>query len=84
MIEVRGIEATESPPRGADWVLVEITSAGNFVANGVVAHANARGATFFTPPPFESLEAALRASEAWASENCVTAIYVRSSSDGGH
>jgi hypothetical protein len=76
MVEVQNISLNETPPEGTDCVVIE--NAGNkFVANGSVA--GERVVTFFKPPPFESLGAAIEAASAWAEENDVPVVYVKSS-----
>jgi nicotinamidase-related amidase len=74
MAEIRYISKGEGPPKDVDCVLIE--KAGNrFVANGSVA--GKRDATFFTPPPFPTVEAAVDAAKAWAEAHGVPIVYVR-------
>jgi hypothetical protein len=74
MVEVQNISQNEKLPEGEDFVMIE--KAGNmFVVNGSVA--GQRAATFFTPPPFETLVAAIGAAQTWAEANNVDVVYVR-------
>lgn len=74
MVEVRNIRKGEEPPKNADWVLIERAGA-RFVANGSAA--GKRDVTFFRPPSFDTVEAAIAASCAWAEDNDVSVVYVR-------
>ena len=74
MVQVRDIHEHEDPPKDADWVLIE-RAGSRFVANGSAA--GKRDATVFRPPPFDTVEAAITASRAWAEANDVPIVYVR-------
>jgi hypothetical protein len=74
MAEVRDIEKHENPPADTDHVLIE-KSGDRFIANGSAA--GKIDVTFFKPPPFDTEEAATRASLDWAEANNVPVVYVR-------
>ena|SRR5690348_13439189 len=73
MVEVRNIQKNEQPPKDTDYVLIEKTPSGRFMANGSAA---ANG-LFFKPPPFDTVEAAIAASRSWADANDVPVVYMR-------
>ena len=75
MVEVRDIGKNEQPPEGADWVLIEQTPSGGFMANGSAS--GKMDATFFRPPHFDTVDAAIAAARSWADANDVPVIYVR-------
>jgi hypothetical protein len=75
MVKVRDIGENERPPECADWVLIEQTPSGRFMANGSAS--GKMDATFFRPPSFDTVDAAIAASRAWAEANDVPVIYVR-------
>lgn len=74
MVQVRNIAAHETPPSNVDHVFIERTG-NKYTANGSVAHA--KSGTFWTPPPFDTVDAAISASVGWAEQNDVTVVYVR-------
>lgn len=74
MVEVRDLRKDETLPDNGDWVLIEKVGE-RFTANGSVS--GKRDATFFTPPAFQTEEAAIAASKAWAEANDVSVVYVR-------
>ncbi len=77
MVEIRDIPNGELPPENIDCVLIE-KSGSKFTAKGSVGAPAPRSATFYTPPAFPTLEAAIEASMAWAEEmNDVPVIYIK-------
>jgi hypothetical protein len=74
MVEVRDIGINETAP-DADCVVIERAGGGRFRANGSVA--GKANASFWTPPNFDSIEAAIQASITWATANDVPVVYVK-------
>jgi hypothetical protein len=74
MVEIREIPNDELPPEDVDCVLIE-KSGSKFVAKGSVGAP--RSPTFYTPPAFPALEAAIEASMSWADLNDVPVIYIK-------
>ncbi|CAO4134733.1 hypothetical protein [Methylorubrum extorquens] len=75
MAEIRDIAPDESPSSDQDHVLIVPGAGGKFVANGSAS--GRMDATFWTPPPFDTLEAAIASAQAWASQNDVPHIFLR-------
>ncbi|MGZ8996021.1 MAG: hypothetical protein ACXW3P_05940, partial [Rhodospirillales bacterium] len=75
MPEVRSISAKEQPPNDIDHVVIRRTPSGKFRADGSVR--GKEGATYYVPPPFDSLERAIAEACDWASQNDVPVVYVR-------
>lgn len=75
MAEIRDITPDEAPSPDQDHVLIAEGPGGKFVANGSAA--GRMDATFWTPAPFDTLEAAIASAQAWASQNDVPHIFVR-------
>jgi hypothetical protein len=73
MVEIRDIPNDELPPEDVDCVLIE-KSGSKFIAKGSVGAPN--DPTFYNPPAFPTLEAAIEASMAWAAMNDVPSIYI--------
>jgi hypothetical protein len=73
MVEIRDIPNDELPPDDVDCVLIE-KSGSKFIAKGSVGAP--RDPTFYNPPAFPTLEAAIEASMAWAAMNDVPFIYI--------
>ena len=74
MVEIRDITSGSIPPEDADCVIIE-KAAGRFVVNG--SSLGRRHGSFWTPPAFATLDAALEASVDWAGKNDVEVIYLR-------
>ncbi len=75
MVEIRDIPNGELPPENVDCVLIE-KSDSKFIAKGSVGAPAPRSAIFYNPPAFPTLEAAIKASTAWAETNDVSVIYL--------
>jgi hypothetical protein len=73
MVEIRDIPSNELPPEDVDCVLIE-KSGSKFMAKGSIGAP--RDPTFYNPPAFPTLEAAIEASMAWATMNDVPFIYI--------
>ena len=83
MTEVREISKAGARPDDVDHVLIEPTSSGKFTANGSATHPDNdsrkladKGATFYSPPAFETLEAAIASAKEWADKHNVPTVYV--------
>lgn len=78
MVDVRIIDGQENPPDDADWILVERSPGGEFVASGSI-RMNGVGPTvpYFAPHVFLTEHAAISAAVAWAKEHGFSAVYVR-------
>ncbi len=78
MVDVRIVNGEGSPPDDADWILVERSAGGEFVASGSI-RMNGVGASvpYFAPQVFLTEHAALSAAVAWATEHGYSAVYVR-------
>ncbi len=74
MVEVRDIARSDKPPEDAECVVIE-KAGGRFVANGFSP--GRRSGTFFSPPSFEGLDAAISASVDWAAQHDVAVVYVK-------
>jgi hypothetical protein len=74
MVEVRDIGRSDKPPADADCVVIE-KAGGRFVANGFSPQK--RSGTFFSPPSFNALDAAISASVDWAAQHGVPVVYVK-------
>jgi len=74
MAEIRDIGRSDKPPEDADCVVIE-KAGGRFVVNGFSPQK--RSGTFFAPPSFETLDAAIAAAVAWATANNVAIVYVK-------
>jgi hypothetical protein len=74
MVAVRHIPKSERPFESERCIMVE-HAGGRFVANGFAP--GKMSGTVWAPPAFETLDAAVAASVAWATLNDVTNVYVR-------
>jgi hypothetical protein len=73
MVEVREIEKREIPPE--DICIVIEKAGGRFVANGF--NPGKRSGSFYAPPAFKTLKAAISASVEWATRNNVPIVYLK-------
>lgn len=74
MVEVRDIGGSDKPPADANCVVIE-KAGDRYVANGFSPRK--RSGTFFSPPSFKALEAAISASVDWAGQHDVPIVYVK-------
>ncbi len=75
MPAVQRIGPGEDPHPDSDYVLVERLPGGKVSVSGAVMAETAR--RYWTPPEFDSLDAAIAAALWWADQNDVPLVYVR-------
>ena len=76
MPDIRDISAREVPNTDRDYVLIESLSNHKFVGSGSAT--GKIGAIYWTPPIFDTFEAALSHGVSWAEAHGVQVVYVRS------
>ena len=76
MAELVKLRTGESFSRDRGYVLVEATSSGLFAANGSVLRPG-KGMVYYSPAPSER-ERSVQSALAWAADNAVPVVYVRS------
>jgi hypothetical protein len=74
MREVLIVSTKDKPPRDTNHVVIRRTPSGKFRADGSVA--GEMSATFYAPPPFDTLESAIAHARHWADENGVPVVHV--------
>ena len=80
MVDVRIVDGQENPPDDADWILVERSPGGKFVASGSIRTSGVGASVpYFAPHVFLTEHAAISAAVTWATEHGYSAVYVRRS-----